>query len=166
MNPLRSSSDIGPQVVVMPPPTVQSPFPPTADALKAYNMPMNNAHAQPVPPKSRRMRPTKSVTARYVILFCWCFIWFFFWFRNLCAIEWCKVNKGTADDFNKYWNGLPKEEKEVSKISFSTTCFHTEQLFRFMRLNQRNVQRRKTLLPDPRNHFLYWNLALGCTATE
>ncbi len=66
--------------------------------------------------KSRRMRPTKLITARYVQLDI--YVVFDLSFpSNLCAIDWCKENKGTSDDFNKFWNGLPKEEKEVCRIS-------------------------------------------------
>ncbi|KJA14971.1 hypothetical protein HYPSUDRAFT_208281 [Hypholoma sublateritium FD-334 SS-4] len=86
INPLQSSSNTLP---------VGHPFVPMAPVF--VPAPSNAGPAQPLAPaaKSRRMRPTKSITA-----------------RNLCAIDWCKQNKGTAEDFNKFWNDLSKDEKE------------------------------------------------------
>ena len=122
VNPLLSGN-IPPHLVAIPPNIQQTPVPNTS-MLAASNIPLNSAYPQPGPSKSRRMRPTKSVTARYTISFItltnvrliFCLI--FYIHRNLCAIDWCKENKGTADDFNKFWNNLPKNDKEVSKFRF------------------------------------------------
>ena len=68
--------------------------------------------------KSRRMRPTKSITARYVFTLTSCYAWLIILHRNLCAIDWCKEHKGTSDDFNNFWNTLPKDEKDVRDVDF------------------------------------------------
>ncbi|KJA12933.1 hypothetical protein HYPSUDRAFT_209978 [Hypholoma sublateritium FD-334 SS-4] len=47
--------------------------------------------------KAARMRPTKTTTA-----------------RNLCAVEWVKVNpQGTTDEFKAYFNSLSGEQRLV-----------------------------------------------------
>ncbi|KJA21715.1 hypothetical protein HYPSUDRAFT_202839 [Hypholoma sublateritium FD-334 SS-4] len=104
INPLQSShnaaSIVSPFVGMPSGAQLPPQFASNVPALGAVNPIHNNVYPAQLPAaaanaKSRRMRPTKSITA-----------------RNLCAIDWCKENKGTSDDFNKFWNGLPKEEKE------------------------------------------------------
>jgi hypothetical protein len=37
--------------------------------------------------------------------------------RNLCARDWVPAVGGTTEEFDRHWDGLPEEEKQV--------CIHT-----------------------------------------
>ena len=76
------------------------------------------------------MRPSKtSTTPRYVIyvsvLLYSQFLMSLFWeTRNLCALEWAISNpKGTAEEFNAYYDGLSQEAKEVGSLYIFMTNF-------------------------------------------